>query len=290
MTTLVLGAGGFVGSAVARRLALLDYNRVIGLVHSEPIDGRVNGVRYVTGDVFDPFSMYSAMSQADIVICCVSYVGGDAERCTEVNDRGIANVARAATDRGVERLVYVSTASVYGTGPFRNLPVDGAPLNPRSPASRSRAAGEQHIRDAGGLVVRPHLIYGPGDRWFIPALVSIVGSFAAVIDDGSALLSTIHVDGLARGIAQLAHEPDFLRGETVHLNDSEPVPVIDILAREHDRTGWTVPATSIDRAAALGRAEALGIERRYIDMISLDHWFRNGQRGNPTSSARSGGS
>jgi nucleoside-diphosphate-sugar epimerase len=159
-----------------------------------------------------------------------------------------------------------------------------------SAASRSRAVGEQHIRDAAGLVVRPHLIYGPGDRWFVPGLLSIVGSLAAVIDDGSALLSTIHVDGLARGIAQLAHEPDFLRGGTVHLNDSEPVPVIDILAREHDRTGWTVPATSIDRATALGRAEALGIERRYIDMISLDHWFRNGQRSNPTSSARSGGS
>jgi nucleoside-diphosphate-sugar epimerase len=216
------------------------------------------------------------MSEADTVICCVSYVGRDAQRCTQVNDRGIENVARAANDVNVNRLIYVSTASVYGTGPFRNMPVDDAPLNPQSPASLSRADGEQHVRDAGGLVVRPHLIYGPGDRWFIPGLISIVDSLGAAIDKGSALLSTIHVDRLARGIAELAEGLGFMRGANVHLNDPEPLSVIDILTREHARTGWPIPATSMDRTAALTRAEALSIDRRHIDMISLDHWFRNG--------------
>lgn len=200
MTTLVMGANGFIGSAVARKLASLDHNRAFGFIRQNPSNGGVDGVRYVVGDTSDVSTLHGAISEVDTVICCVSYVGGDEQRCTEVNDKGIGNVASVASDVGVERLIYVSTASVYGTGPFRDLPVDGASLKPHSPASRSRAAGERHIRDAGGLVIRPHLVYGPGDRWFIPGLRTIISKLGALIDEGSALLSTIHVDRLAHDI------------------------------------------------------------------------------------------
>lgn len=275
MTTLVLGAAGFIGSAVARRMASLEYNRVIGLVRSDPRTGRIDGVRYVHGDVSSPSTLQVAMSKADAVICCVSYVGSDAQRCTQVNDRGIENVAHTAKDASVDRLIYVSTASVYGSGPFRNMPVDGAPLNPQSAASRSRAAGEQHIRDAGGLVIRPHLIYGPGDRWFIPGLTAVLSKLDAFVDQGSALLSTIHVDSLARGIALLAEGVEFRHGAVVHLNDPQPRTVIEIANRENNRSGWPLPTNSIDRTAALARAKQIGMNQRHVDLISLDHWFKN---------------
>jgi len=229
----------------------------------------------MTGDVFDPASLHRAVSEADTVICCVSYVGTDELCSRRINDNGIQNVADTAAGLGIQRIIYVSTASVYGTGPFRDLPVDGAPVNPQSHASRSRAAGEQHIRDVGGLVIRPHLIHGPGDRWFIPGLLSIIRRLGAVIEDGSALLSTIHVQDLAQAIATLAAPAHFPVRGNIHLNGSEATSVLDILAREHDRTGWSMPSTSISRESALLRAEALGIDRRHIDMISLDHWFRN---------------
>ncbi|OZC91758.1 oxidoreductase [Rhodococcus sp. 06-412-2C] len=275
MTTLVLGAAGFIGCSVARRLASSDHNRLTGLVRSQPASSRIDGVHYVAGDISDAITLQAVMSQADVVICCVSYVGSDAERCTQVNDRGIEKVARAATDAGVERLIYVSTASVYGTGPFRNMPVDGAPLNPHSPASRSRASGEQHIRDAGGLVIRPHLIYGPGDRWFVPGLISIINRLGAVVDAGSTLLSTIHVDRLALGITNVARASRFTRGSTIHLNDPLPTSVLETLSAHQKQTGWVVPKTSISRDCALTRARQLGIAKRHIDMVTLDHWFQN---------------
>ncbi|OZD03457.1 oxidoreductase [Rhodococcus sp. 06-235-1A] len=276
MTTLVLGASGFIGSAVARQLASSDHNRAIGFVRSNPANGGIDGVRYVVGDASDLSTLYRAMSDVDTVICCVSYVGDDGQRCTEVNDRGIRNVASVASDIGVDRLIHVSTASVYGTGPFRDLPVDGAPLKPHSLASCSRVAGERHIRGAGGLVIRPHLVYGPGDRWFMPGLTSIVGKLGALIDEGSALLSTIHVDRLAYEIVALAQTPEVASpGTVMHLNEPEPTSVHDLLTREHRQTGWPVPGRSLDRSTAVARAQQLGISRRHIDMISLDHWFRN---------------
>lgn len=275
MKVLVLGATGFIGSAVLRQLALLNGNRVTGFVRHHPGRNAISGVRYTVGDVNYPTTLQGAMRGVSIAICCVSYVGNDEQKCIEVNELGIQNVAQVAAACGINRLVYVSTASVYGTGPFRDLPENGAPLDPQSPTSRTRVAGENHVRDAGGLVVRPHLVYGPGDRWFIPTLTSTIDKLGAVIEEGSALLSTIHVDHLAREIVKLTHEHEFARGTNRHLNEPTPRRVRDILAAVQVETEWLVPPESIDRATALSRAVELGIHPRLIDMISLNHWFRN---------------
>lgn len=275
MNTLVLGASGFIGSAVTRRLASDGCNRVYGLVRTPSKCGQVRSVHYVAGDVTDYTTLLRAMDGTETVICCTSFVGSDELRCRTVNDLGTRNVANAASTVGVKRVIYVSTASVYGTGPFRDLPVDGAPLRPYSPASRSRVFGEQHIRGVGGLVIRPHLIHGPGDRWFMPSLTSVIDRLGGLIDEGSALLSTISVDRLAAGIADLAQHGEFRHSTTVHINDPNPSSVIDLLQREHDRTGWPVPNVSISRADALERAKSVGINPHHVDMISIDHWFRN---------------
>ena len=215
------------------------------------------------------------MSQASTVICCVSYVGDDEQQCVHVNEHGIRNVASIATAVGVERLLYVSTAAVYGPGPFRDLPVNGAPLKPLSPASRTRALAEKFVRDAGGLVVRPHLVYGPGDRWFLPTLTRIVSRLDSIIDDGNAVLSVVDVDLLARSIHELSIERQFRYGSTLHVNEPAPRTVIDLLEHHARETNWTLPQCSIPRADAVKAAAQLGLDMHKIDMISLDHWFRS---------------
>lgn len=275
MTSLVLGANGFIGSAVVRQLASINDNRLFGLVRANFPKIPVRGVQYLHGDVTDYSRMLRVMAGVETVICCVSFVGKDEGRCIEVNDRGMRTVARAVSDSSVERFVYVSTAAVYGTGPFRDLPVGGAPLNPQSAASRTRAAGEEYVRQVGGLVVRPHMVYGPGDKWFVPGLVDTIDRLGCVIDGGSALLSTIHVDNLAHSIANLAVERPFRHDTTVHVNDHVPSQVADILSGISARSGWSLPSVSFSRQAALQRAQQIGLDRRRFDLISLDHWFRN---------------
>ncbi|MDV6263922.1 NAD-dependent epimerase/dehydratase family protein [Rhodococcoides yunnanense] len=275
MTTLVLGANGFIGSAVARELAFINPNGVLGLVRRAPADGGIPGVRYIEGDVTEASSTRRYMAGMNIVICCISYVGHDEARCQEVNDQAIRNVARAASDSGVNRLFYVSTASVYGTGPFTDMPVDGAPLNPHSEASRTRVAAEKHIRQVGGVVVRPHLILGPGDRWVAPGLMDVCNRLGSLIDGGSALVSTIKVDELARRVTELATMDSFGHDRVLHVNDPDPSRVVDVVRAISTQTNWSVPLGSISRECALERARRVGIDRRRVDMVSLDHWFRN---------------
>lgn len=152
MTTLVLGATGFIGSAVMKQLVSRHGNAAIGFVRTATAAKQFGreGIATVIGDINESASLRVAMSQASTVICCVSYVGDDEQQCVHVNQHGVQNVASMAADVGVERLLYVSTAAVYGPGPFRDLPVNGAPLSPFSPASRTRALAEKFVRDAGG--------------------------------------------------------------------------------------------------------------------------------------------
>lgn len=277
MTTLVLGATGFIGSAVMNQLVSRDGNAAIGFVRTDGAAKQLsrNGIAATIGDINESASLRVAMSQASTVICCVSYVGDDEQQCVHVNEHGIRNVASIATAVGVERLLYVSTAAVYGPGPFRDLPVNGAPLKPLSPASRTRALAEKFVRDAGGLVVRPHLVYGPGDRWFLPTLTRIVSRLDSIIDDGNAVLSVVDVDLLARSIHELSIEHQFRYGSTLHVNEPAPRTVIDLLEHHARETNWTLPQSSIPRADAVRAAAQLGLDMHKIDMISLDHWFRS---------------
>lgn len=277
MTTLVLGATGFIGSAVMKQLVSRDGNAAIGFVRTATAAkqfGRV-GIATAIGDINESASLRVAMSQASTVICCVSYVGDDEQQCVHVNQHGVQNVASMAAAVGVERLLYVSTAAVYGPGPFRDLPVNGAPLSPFSPASRTRALAEKFVRDAGGLVVRPHLVYGPGDRWFLPTLTRIVSRLDSIIDGGSAVLSVVDVDLLARSIYELSIEQQFRYGSTLHVNEPVPRTVIDLLEQHARETNWTLPQNSIPRADAVKAAAQLSLDMHQIDMISLDHWFRS---------------
>ncbi len=277
MTTLVLGATGFIGSAVMNQLVSRDGNAAIGFVRTDSAAKQLsrNGIAATIGDINESASLRVAMSQASTVICCVSYVGDDEQQCVHVNELGIRNVASIAAAVGVERLLYVSTAAVYGPGPFRDLPVNGAPLKPLSPASRTRALAEEFVRDAGGLVVRPHLVYGPGDRWFLPTLTRIVSRLDSIIDNGSAILSVVDVNLLARSIYKLSTEQQFRYGSTLHVNEPVPRTVIDLLEHHARETNWTLPQGSIPRADAVKAAAQLGLDMHKIDMISLDHWFRS---------------
>ena len=190
---LLVGATGFIGSAVARALAGRPDVELSVLVRGAD---RIPDARQLLGDLTKPDSLIGSCQGIDTLVHAASYVGPDLEQCAAVNDHGTSALLREAARAGVRRIIYISTAAVYGPGPHCNVEPEHLAPAPLSPASRTRLAAEDTVRAAGGIVLRPHLIYGVGDRWFVPELVKLIRLLSGLPNDDQVRLSTIAVDDL----------------------------------------------------------------------------------------------
>ncbi|MGW9448895.1 NAD-dependent epimerase/dehydratase family protein [Streptomyces sp. NPDC055632] len=288
---LITGASGFIGGRVAAAATAAEAGPVRLLVrgplapakHTGPTDtGPADtgpegapAAETVPGDLRDPDSLRRACEGADVLIHCASAIGGDEETARAVNDEGTRALVDAAVRAGVTRIVALSTASVHGRGPFRAAAPGTLPIAPVSATSRTRAAGERHVMEAGGTVLRPHLVYGTGDRQLVPGIVGLLGALPGPLDGGTSLHSLIEVGALARVLLAAALSPDTQAGP-YHVDHPDPVPAGELLAvgeellahRAGPRRG---PALDVAAARALLAAHPFAVH--HLDMLAVDHWF-----------------
>lgn len=180
-TVLVTGGAGFIGSHIVDRLVALGHRvRVLDNLHA----GRVENLASVRdrielriGDLRDRAAVDQAVAGSDIVV----HMGGNASVPESVADRtydfeanalGSFNVADAMVRHQVRRIVFASSAAVYG--PPRYTPVDEAhPLEPISPYGGSKVAAERtlfaYARTFGFevAVLRLFNTYGPRQRRYV---------------------------------------------------------------------------------------------------------------------------
>ena len=208
---LVTGVSGFVGSAVARALAVRGVS-VRGLVRST--SPRANLADFpgmlVEGDARDP----AAMARAMVGVQHLYHVAADyriwapdTEEIVRNNLASTRTVMVAARDAGVERVVYTSSVATL-------RPVSGGAADETSAATpeqavgaykRSKVVAERLVEAmvAEGLpavIVNPSTPIGPHDVKPTPTGRIIVeaarGKMPAYVDSG---LNLVHVDDVAQG-------------------------------------------------------------------------------------------
>ncbi|KMS85806.1 MULTISPECIES: NAD-dependent epimerase/dehydratase family protein [Streptomyces] len=275
-TILVTGATGFVGHRVVHHLR--DHParpRLRLLAHRTDVpECCAAQSETVRGSVTDPVVLRAACTGVRTVLHLASAITEDAVTAQAVNATGTASLVTAARHSGVRRIVRLGTAAVYGLGPHRGEA--RPPVRPLSVLSASRQAGDRSVLTAGGIVLRPHLVYGAGDRWFVPALVRMITRLPHWINGGRARLSLISVDDLARVTAALATRPDRLPASAV-LHPAHPAPVsmrdlVTVLCRHLDLPlprGDMTPSAALERLAAAGEAPLA----RRLAQLGVDHWF-----------------
>lgn len=281
---LITGTTGFIGGRVAARASARPEPGRLRLLARRPAAPRAPGAQErdggpvaetVTGDLRDADSLRRACEGVDVLIHCASAIGGDEELARSVNDEGTRALVDAAVRAGVTRIVALSTASVHGRGPFRAAAPGTLPLAPGSATSRTRAAGERYVMDAGGTVLRPHLVYGAGDRQLVPGLIGLLAALPGPLDAGASLHSLIDVESLAGALLGAALSPRTEPG-AYYVNHPEPVPVAELLA---PCEALLVGAAGRSRAATVDLAEAHDLlaghpfGRHHLAMLSTDHWF-----------------
>jgi nucleoside-diphosphate-sugar epimerase len=226
----------------------------------------------VTGDLTDPSSLAAATNGIDVVINAASYVGSDPEQAMRVNLNGTLATLRGCEQSSVSRFIQLSTTAVYGSGPHQGVLPWEVIYQPESVASQSRAMGEQAVLAAGGIVIRPNLTYGRGDRWFVPGAVRMFKTLGATIDRGQALISTIDVEDLGILTAALAITPTPISG-AFHAANPLPTRLGDLLAyiSEHLTELRLQKSASLDEAVR--NLKPAGFRPHQINMLGMDHHY-----------------
>lgn len=269
----VVGSSGFLGGAVLD--ALLNMGVTCTSIARRPPASSGPSMRVVAADLLDVESVTDALAGVDAIVHAASYTGSDAARCEEVNAVGTENLVTAAARHGIDPIVYLSTIGVYGPGPHRNVVEGELVPAPVTALSASRLTAENHVREHGGLVLRPGFVHGPGDRWFLPGLAHIVSTLGAWVDDGVARQSVISRRDVGRLAAAITARPlpAALRGGIRHLAHPTAVTVRELVHAAAARGLLAPPTHSVDFEQALRRGRERGLSARHIDLIGHDHHY-----------------
>ena len=152
MRLLVLGGAGYIGSVVAAELVAAGHSVTVGDDGSRG-HARVEGTEHVEVDLADRRGLDALLSRGfDVVLhfAALSIVPEsvtDPERYFRANVVGTLNLLEAMTAHGTARIVFSSTAAVYGNPEI--VPVgEEAPLVPVSPYGSSKLMTEIMLRAA----------------------------------------------------------------------------------------------------------------------------------------------
>ncbi|CAL9303969.1 NAD-dependent epimerase/dehydratase family protein [Streptomyces sp. SudanB182_2057] len=270
---LITGAAGFIGRHVVQEAARRDV-RLRLMAHSRRVPDTVAHRQVVPADLTDPSALRGVCDGVDVLLHCASHIGGTLEANEAVNTQGTRNLLDEARRAGVRRIVYVSTAAVYGRGAFRNATPTRLTRNPGSPTSVTRAKAEDMVLDAGGTVLRPHLVHGAGDNWLLPGLVRLLRTLPATVEGWTARLSVIAASDLARLTvsAGLASSAD-LTAPVYHATHPDTVTADTLLraVAAHSAIPWPHRDLSVAEARSLLADDSHSAHG--LEMLTSDHWF-----------------
>ncbi|MCX3063657.1 NAD-dependent epimerase/dehydratase family protein [Streptomyces beihaiensis] len=298
-TVLVAGGTGFTGRAIVRdlvsgppsadvtrtrttaraeataRTEVGAQARVRVLARRRPSAGVLPpSVAYTAADLTDRASVEASCEGVTTLVHTVTYVGRDPARCDAVNRVGTRTLLDAARRAGVRRILYISTASVYGDGPHRGAAEGELTPRPRSVASASRLEAEHMVRDAGGVVLRPHLVFGEGDRWVVPTLARLL---ARVPRWGSAWShsSMIAVEDLARLVGALVRQDAVDGGEVYHAAHPRPVSMRSLVFALCPLLGLPrpEPGLSVKEHRELCAHSMPELSAHQHELLTSDHWY-----------------
>ncbi len=218
MRVLVTGGTGFVGGHLIDVLLARGLH-VTALVRSTEKARSLaeRGVELVVGDLLDLPALDRAAARQDLVFHVAGLIAARSEaELLEVNREGTRRLVQAAEAAGVARLLFVS--SLAAGGPASDTPLRGPePPNPVTGYGRSKLAGEDVVRESGlaWTIVRPPVVYGPGDKEMLRVFKAAAFGFAPVFGDGSQRLSLVYGPDLAAALVS-AGQSDATRGRVYY--------------------------------------------------------------------------
>ncbi|MCL1594031.1 MAG: NAD-dependent epimerase/dehydratase family protein [Actinomycetia bacterium] len=291
MRVLVTGATSLLGRTVVDLLMSRGEDVTVFQRHTTNTD-----VREILGDVGDADAVSRATTGTDAVIHLAARVGvtGVWKEFERTNIMGTTNVVVGARAGGASRFVHVSSPSVAHAG--ESLVGVGArsadPNSARGPYARSKAFAEHaalaaNSADMAVVAVRPHLVWGPGDKQLVGRIVARARQGRlAIVGTGAALIDSTYVDNAADALVAALDKAPTIGGRSFVVSNGQPRPVRELVNRIVLAAGLAPPRIKVPYQ--LARSGGLVAERIWdrqersddppmtsflAEQLGTAHWF-----------------
>ncbi len=210
---VILGHSGFIGSHLEKRLAA-------GPARWEVLGRSLPGMDLTRDESIAQLEEFFDDATAVVLCAAVKRQFGDTLDVYLQNMAIVENVVRAFERKPVARLLFMSSAAVYGEETHNTAITEATPVHPTSHYGIAKFAGECLLRKAFAsvpasrlLCLRPPLVYGPGDRGktYGPAgfcAAAREGTPITLWGDGRELREFIYVDDLCAVLESLLGTAD----------------------------------------------------------------------------------
>ena len=232
MKVLVTGGTGFIGRSVVRRLLDDGYRvRVLARAGANVNAVVAQGAEVSVGDITDIEAFGRAMSGCGAVVHLAAGTQ-DSETAGWTTLVGTRILIELCRQQKPERLVYISSCSVYGVVDYgENSVVTEASSLERFPDRRgfysaSKRQAEEYVteflraREVPVVILRPGAVFGKGAELFPRTMGIAVRSWYFVIGNGSVVPPFVHVDDVAAAISRCLERKE-AEGEIFNVVDPE---------------------------------------------------------------------
>jgi 2-alkyl-3-oxoalkanoate reductase len=293
---LVTGGGGFLGCAIVKLLAARNIP-IRSLSRNTYPNLTPFGVEQVQGDVADPGVVIKACKGIDTIFHTAAKAGiwGPYHQFYRTNVIGTRNILAACKTNPEINLIYTSSPSVVFDGRDMKGANESSPYPKKFKAHypKTKARAEQSILAASknglkAIILRPHLIWGPGDNHLAPRILARAHRLRQ-IGDGENKVDTIYIDNAARAhlLAQKALSKDpSLSGRIYFISQDRPVKLWEMI--NHILAAGAKPPVA--RTISPKKAYVIGamlesifrilsikgepsMTRFLAQELSLSHWF-----------------
>jgi len=315
MRVVVTGAAGFIGHRLVD--ALLDRGHDVVAIddltsgHQYRLDRVRRHARVWQTDIRDTATLGRALAGADVVLheAAQTSVAASFERpdlTMSINEAGTISVIRAAARVGVGRVVFASSAAVYGDGTLPSRE-DQRP-RPLSPYAVSKANAERHMCALGrrwGLqtvALRYFNVFGPGqdargsDGAVVPAWITsaLIASAPVLYGDGSTTRDLTFIDDIVAANL-LAMTTTAGSGAIINVGSGQEHSLLELLGEIGRCVGRELhPELRARRVGDIGRSVAdISIARAWLGYrpmlpfsVAIDQtvaWYADHGPGDPVS-------
>jgi predicted dehydrogenase/nucleoside-diphosphate-sugar epimerase len=220
---LVTGASGYVGTAVVKALVESGYYvRALTRPTSKTAALEQLGVEVFLGDIRRLEDVQSASSGMDVIVHAAAGMKGSAEAMVDTCVRGTQNVADAAAEQGVSRIIYIGSFSVYNFNDLKNgeCITEDSSLEDKPETRGAYTLGKTraehlalaHMGDSAPAwtILRPSLLVGNG-RDILAPVGSKLGNFLICMGSPGKKLLMLHVEDLATAVLRLLENENTAR-------------------------------------------------------------------------------